>query len=146
MRTEPFRPYASHLVIACKPSEQLRSIALGGRLEETGSIGLAKIIHWQKPASEILNVKASQVRSWPVATFAADAQGQFVFVNPHWTQLTGLPLSAALGPGWAASVYDDDRQEAVGLWNESQLLTFKIVNPSTNTSEGLSRALVCYQK
>jgi len=74
---------------------------------------LAKIIRWRKPASETLDAKASQVRSWPVATFATDAQGQFVFVNSHWTQLTGLPLSTALGAGWAASVHDDDRQEII---------------------------------
>ena len=52
----------------------------------------------------------------PLATFRADAAGQYVYVNARWCELTGIRRSDALGDGWQASVYPDDLPSLLAHW------------------------------
>ncbi|MGE5655504.1 MAG: PAS domain S-box protein [Actinomycetota bacterium] len=61
------------------------------------------------------------VNSAPVGIFQTDPAGDCVFVNPRWLEITGLPLAAAIGPGWAETLHPDERQSVFGDWYEAAL-------------------------
>ncbi|MEI2702030.1 MAG: EAL domain-containing protein [Baekduia sp.] len=44
----------------------------------------------------------------PVAIFETDAQGQCVFVNERWCEITGLTISSSLGAGWRSVLHPED--------------------------------------
>jgi diguanylate cyclase (GGDEF)-like protein/PAS domain S-box-containing protein len=43
----------------------------------------------------------------PVGIFEMDAAFRVTYVNRRWSEMTGIPLAAALGDGWGAAVADD---------------------------------------
>jgi len=53
----------------------------------------------------------------PSPFFEADADGQCVFVNRAWSELTGIRLDEALGSGWLNSVHRDDRERVAEEWH-----------------------------
>ncbi|MFB2972959.1 PAS domain S-box protein [Aerosakkonema sp. BLCC-F183] len=52
----------------------------------------------------------------PVGIFQTDAEGKCVYVNPRWTEMTGLSLSEALGEGWVQALHPDDREQIFAEW------------------------------
>jgi len=54
----------------------------------------------------------------PIVAFETDADGRVVFAGRHWSELTGLPIAAALGDGWLEAVHPDDRDRAATTWAE----------------------------
>ena len=52
----------------------------------------------------------------PVGIFRTDQEGNSIFANDRYCQLTGLPLSENLGRGWFRSLHPDDRVRVVGEW------------------------------
>ncbi|WP_374797823.1 PAS domain S-box protein [Aerosakkonema funiforme] len=52
----------------------------------------------------------------PVGIFQTDAEGKCVYVNPRWTEMTGLSLSEALGDGWVQALHPDDREKIFVEW------------------------------
>jgi PAS domain S-box-containing protein len=53
----------------------------------------------------------------PVAIFRFDAFNRCTYVNPRWSELTGLPSEKALGTGWVDSLHPDDRQRLSQEWS-----------------------------
>ena len=45
----------------------------------------------------------------PVGIAHTTADGQCVYVNERWCELTGFTAAAALGEGWAQAVHPEDR-------------------------------------
>jgi PAS domain S-box-containing protein len=43
-----------------------------------------------------------------VGIFEVDAQGNTVFVNQYWSDLTGMTIAEALGQGWTRVLHPDD--------------------------------------
>lgn len=80
---------------------------------------MENIIRLPGRAHETAGANASQVRKWPVAVFAADAKGWFIYVNARWAHLSGLAQSAAMGSGWVHSIHDSDREEVIRQWQEA---------------------------
>ncbi len=55
-------------------------------------------------------------QSAPIGIFETDAAGQALFCNPHWLEITGLSLSAAVGNGWQNAVHPEDAARVVATW------------------------------
>jgi diguanylate cyclase (GGDEF)-like protein/PAS domain S-box-containing protein len=51
--------------------------------------------------------------SLPLGVFQSSVQGQLVFVNPRWSQITGVPESDAIGMGSLDMVHPDDLQRVM---------------------------------
>jgi PAS domain-containing protein len=51
-----------------------------------------------------------------VSAYAADTDGNYVFVNSYWTRLTGISQTSALKQGWLESIHPEDRQEVSKAW------------------------------
>ncbi|HFQ14320.1 MAG TPA: PAS domain S-box protein, partial [Gammaproteobacteria bacterium] len=55
-------------------------------------------------------------RAAPVGIFRTDLEGHCVYVNECWQDLAGMKQDEALGDGWAAALYPEDRQRVFDEW------------------------------
>jgi len=53
----------------------------------------------------------------PVGIFRTRADGYTTFVNPRWSELSGISFEEALGFGWLNAVHPDDRHPLNSNWN-----------------------------
>ena len=56
------------------------------------------------------------VNKVPVGIFAAEANGDFLFVNERWSEIAGMPPAQAVGKGWINAVHPDDRHTVFTAW------------------------------
>lgn len=56
------------------------------------------------------------VRSAPVGIFLTDAEGNCLYVNDCWCQLTGLTSEQAVGSGWFQALHPDDHDRVLQAW------------------------------
>lgn len=54
----------------------------------------------------------------PVGIFRTNAKGETIYVNPAWSQLTGVSKEEAYGYGWARLIHPDERDVILKEWNE----------------------------
>lgn len=89
-------------------------------LKEQTIFCVAQDITEQKQAEVILKERNKQFRILaqraPVGIFQTDAQGNCVFVNLRWQQITGLSNSEARGEGWSKALHPDDRDRVFSQW------------------------------
>jgi PAS domain S-box-containing protein len=52
----------------------------------------------------------------PVGVVETTAAGDYVYVNPAWCRMSGLPPEEAQGHGWLAAVHPDERQRVAAEW------------------------------
>jgi PAS domain S-box-containing protein len=52
----------------------------------------------------------------PVGIFRTDLQGNSTYVNPKWSELSGLSGEEALGTGWLKAVHPRDRKKVSENW------------------------------
>jgi diguanylate cyclase (GGDEF)-like protein/PAS domain S-box-containing protein len=52
----------------------------------------------------------------PQIVWIADSDGRTSFINQRWYEMTGTPVSGALGTGWMESVHPDDRAPCQEKW------------------------------
>jgi PAS domain S-box-containing protein len=62
---------------------------------------------------------ASLARAIPVGIFRTDADGNCLYVNSRWCQITGLTLKEAQGTGWVWRLHPQDRDRVVRAWYEA---------------------------
>jgi PAS domain S-box-containing protein len=55
----------------------------------------------------------------PVGIFHTDADGYTTYVNPRWTQISGLPFEEAMGNGWLKAVHPEDKEALIKGWQEA---------------------------
>ena len=55
----------------------------------------------------------------PVGIFQTDCQGDCIFANPRWLEITGLTLTEAMGKGWYKALYPEDRARIYHQWYEA---------------------------
>ncbi|WP_353930313.1 CBS domain-containing protein [Okeanomitos corallinicola TIOX110] len=55
----------------------------------------------------------------PVGIFQADEQSKCLYVNPHWSELTGISALEAMDEGWEKTLHPDDRENILTEWNNS---------------------------
>ncbi|BAY98880.1 two-component hybrid sensor and regulator [Tolypothrix tenuis PCC 7101] len=53
---------------------------------------------------------ATLAETSPVAIFRIDAEGNCVYMNERWSEMTGRPTASALGTGWLDAVHPEDRE------------------------------------
>jgi PAS domain S-box-containing protein len=57
----------------------------------------------------------------PVGIFRTNAQGDTTYVNPRWSQISGLPAEEALGDGWWRAVHPADKERLSAGWKKTLL-------------------------
>jgi PAS domain S-box-containing protein len=55
----------------------------------------------------------------PVCIINTDAQGNCLYVNQCWSEITGLSLENAVGTGWASPIHPDDRERVFTEWERA---------------------------
>ncbi|MBF0612179.1 MAG: PAS domain S-box protein [Magnetococcales bacterium] len=58
-------------------------------------------------------------RMAPVGIFRTDIQGNWIFVNPRWEEITGLTVQQAAGCGWLQAVHPQDREPLLTSWQKA---------------------------
>jgi PAS domain S-box-containing protein len=61
-----------------------------------------------------------RVQQLPIGVYETDAAGRFVYVNEHWSELTGLEAEDALSADWVSVVHPEDRDRVIAEWRRSQ--------------------------
>jgi two-component system, sensor histidine kinase and response regulator len=74
----------------------------------------------RKQTEEVIRQSEQRFRTLttraPVGIFLTDAEGDCLFVNKRWCDITGLTPEEATGQGWATAVHGEDRQRVVDEW------------------------------
>ena len=52
----------------------------------------------------------------PVGIFMDDGQGNCLYVNQHWMEMTEVSAAEAMGRGWCAAVHAEDRERVQREW------------------------------
>ena len=52
----------------------------------------------------------------PVGIFRTKTDGSTTYVNPKWSELSGVSSEEAMGYGWLSAVHPDDREKLSGAW------------------------------
>ena len=52
----------------------------------------------------------------PIGIFHTDAQGQCLYVNERWTEMTGQSAEESLGLGWQQAIHPEDREQVANVW------------------------------
>jgi len=76
----------------------------------------------EKAEQELLQSKQSYqtlTEISPVGVFHTDADGLTTYVNPRWSQITGMSSQKALGNGWLEAVHPADRERLAAEWKEA---------------------------
>lgn len=108
---------------------------------------MGKIIRFKERVSGAVAKHGAATVKHNVAAFAADAEGQYVFVNGHWSRLAGVSQSGALGQGWLETVHPDDRADVSRSWQSAVRgeryfgLTYRVHNPKLGTRWVLNQAI-----
>ena len=55
----------------------------------------------------------------PVGIFRTDATGYTTYVNPRWSEISGLPFEKAVGNGWLDAVHEEDRKTLLNGWENA---------------------------
>ncbi|MEZ7497717.1 PAS domain S-box protein [Flavobacterium sp. Arc3] len=82
-----------------------------------------------------------------VGIFRTDALGYTTYVNPSWTQISGLSYQKALGNGWLDAVHEEDRKTILNRWenatieNEKSLIEYRFVRPDGTTAWVMGQAI-----
>ncbi len=78
---------------------------------------------WQEEAEKALRQSEEYFRvlvtQAPVGIFQTDTDGNCLFVNPRWIELTGLSEEQAEGKGWTQAIHPDDRERVFAEWERA---------------------------
>ncbi|RCJ35697.1 histidine kinase [Nostoc punctiforme NIES-2108] len=55
----------------------------------------------------------------PACIFHTDVDGNVLYFNQRWSEITGYSLENSLGTGWANAVHPDDREQLLLAWNQA---------------------------
>lgn len=88
--------------------------------EIMGITGTATNITDRKQAETALKESQSRYQTLteasPVCIFTTDAQGNYLYINQHCTEITGLTLLSAQGMNWLNLLHPQDRDRVVAQW------------------------------
>ena len=89
--------------------------------EIIGSIGALMDVTERKKAEKALKESQQQFQTLaqmsPVGIFRTSADGLTTYVNPKWTEISGLSYEEALGNGWLKAVHPDDFDSVENKWS-----------------------------
>ena len=85
-----------------------------------GSLGVFENIHEKKLIAEQLiheqQLFQTLAMASPVGIFRTLPNGNTTYVNPKWSELSGLSYDEAMGDGWKRAVHPDDREQLEINW------------------------------
>jgi two-component system sensor histidine kinase/response regulator len=55
----------------------------------------------------------------PVCIFLTDVEGNCLYVNQRWSEMTGLPLALAVGSSWSHALHPEDQKRVNQQWYEA---------------------------
>ncbi len=55
----------------------------------------------------------------PVGIFHTNKEGECLFVNKKWTEISGISQKEAAGSGWVQALHPDDREYVFNEWNQA---------------------------
>ncbi len=55
----------------------------------------------------------------PAGLFFTDNEGQLVYVNECWSDITGLSPDGSYGEGWAKALYPADKKRVLNAWHQA---------------------------
>ncbi|MFN6479402.1 PAS domain S-box protein [Nostoc sp. DedQUE07] len=55
----------------------------------------------------------------PACIFHTDVDGNVLYFNQRWSEITGYSLESSLGTHWANAVHPDDREQLLLAWNQA---------------------------
>ena len=58
----------------------------------------------------------------PVGIFQTNCQGDCIYVNPRWSEITGLDEAEAMGQGWIETLHPEDKARVQREWYEAARL------------------------
>ena len=83
----------------------------------------------------------------PVGVFKTDAHGTTTYVNPRWSQISGLPAEEALGDGWLRGVPVEDQEKINSNWKKAtdaqmaSVAEYRFVRPDGSVAWVLGQAI-----
>ncbi|MGD0843898.1 MAG: ATP-binding protein [Geobacteraceae bacterium] len=55
----------------------------------------------------------------PIGIFRTDGEGNNIYCNPRWEEITGMSAAEGMGMGWIRGIHADDLEEHEKAWNEA---------------------------
>ncbi len=83
----------------------------------------------------------------PVGIFRTDAAGSTTYVNPYWSQISGLLFEEALGNGWVKAIHEDDKKALMDGWNkasdsqETSFSEYRFIRPDGSVAWVMGQAI-----
>ncbi len=88
-----------------------------------GASKIARDITDQKRAEAALRISEDRfrllARHAPVGIFLSAENGECVFVNQRWCDMTGMDARSAEGDGWSRAIHPDDREKVLTGWADA---------------------------
>lgn len=100
------------LVQVADMSEAVRREALLRRQSGELATQIEHLIQMQRELQRTQSRFRELANSAPVGIFETDAQASCIFVNAHWTELTGMRIAQAAGTGWL-DVFESQERDAL---------------------------------
>ena len=86
----------------------------------------------------------------PVGIFQTNCQGDCVYVNPSWLEITGLDKAKAMGKGWSYALHPQDKARVYHEWYETARLgkvftsEYRFCSPGGKTTWVSGKAVAMY--
>jgi PAS domain S-box-containing protein len=111
---------AAYLLVSQRRTEQIRKLATdlsatNGRLRAETSERVRTEHAYS--ASEKRFSTVAEIS--PVGIFRTDAEGNCIYVNERWCEITGLSPGEAASAGWAAALDPEDRNRVAAAWSQA---------------------------
>lgn len=58
-------------------------------------------------------------RSLDIPVFETDLNGYYEYINPSFSEITGLSFEETLGEGWVEALHPEDRSRVLKVWNNA---------------------------
>jgi PAS domain S-box-containing protein len=85
----------------------------------------ARTLSRHQRAEEALEASEGRFRALceqaPSGLYATDAEGQCIYTNRKWTEISGLSFTESLGHGWARALHPEDRETVFNGWKTAAM-------------------------